>query len=52
VEPDAIGLVNEMIAVLEKIFPGDEKIPRVAPRQPETCNTAPNAGGENESPNA
>jgi hypothetical protein len=52
VEPDAIGLVNEMIAVLEKLFPGDEKIPCVAPRQPETCTTGPNAGGEKESPNA
>jgi hypothetical protein len=26
VEPDAIGLINEMIAVLEGLFPGDEKI--------------------------
>lgn len=53
VEPDAIGLVNEMIAVLEKLFPGDENIPRVAPRQPETCTTTePNSDGEKESPNA
>ena len=30
VEPDALRLVNEMIDVLERLFPSDEKIPRVA----------------------
>jgi hypothetical protein len=30
VEPDAIGLANEMIGVLEGLFPDVEKIPRVA----------------------
>lgn len=39
VEPDAIGLVNEMIAVLEKLFPSEERIPSVASRQPETDTT-------------
>ena len=32
VEPDAVGLANEMIAVLEALFPDSEKIPRVAQR--------------------
>jgi hypothetical protein len=52
VEPDAIGLVNEMIAVLEKLFPSDKRIPLVASRQPEAGTTAPNAGRENESSHA
>ncbi|MBK9949215.1 MAG: hypothetical protein IPP12_18825 [Nitrospira sp.] len=33
VEPDAIGLVNEMIAVVENLFPSDEKIPRIASKK-------------------
>ncbi|MCC6208541.1 MAG: hypothetical protein IT488_10375 [Gammaproteobacteria bacterium] len=32
IELDAIGLTSDMITVLEKLFPGDEKIPRVALR--------------------
>lgn len=52
VEPDAIGLVNEMIAVLEKLFPSDERVPLVTSRQPEAGTTAPNAGRENESSHA
>jgi hypothetical protein len=49
VEPDSIELVNEMIAVLENLFPSEEKIPAVALRQPEAGTTAPNASQENDS---
>jgi len=52
VEPDAIGLANEMIAVLEKLFPGDGKIPRVASRGPETGTTVPNTSQTKDSPDA
>ncbi|QOJ21656.1 MAG: hypothetical protein HRU77_13765 [Gammaproteobacteria bacterium] len=52
VEPDAIGLVNDMIAALEKLFPSEEKIPLVASRQPEADTTGSNAGRENESSHA
>jgi Family of unknown function (DUF5677) len=45
VEPDAIGLTNDMIAVLEKLFPGDKKIPRVAPTRRE-ASTTPTPGPE------
>lgn len=34
VEPDAIGLVNEMILVLESLYPEADVIPRVMPRAP------------------
>lgn len=40
VEPDAISLVNDMIAILERLFPGDEAIPRVAPRAREASTAA------------
>ena len=49
VEPDAIELVNEMIAVLETLFPEGEKVPRVASREQE-AGTAPNSRGEKDSP--
>jgi len=49
VEKDAIGLVNEMIAVLEKLFPSAEKTPLVASRKPETGTTELNADQEDES---
>lgn len=52
VEPDAIGLTNDMIAVLEKLFPGDEKIPRVAPAAREAGTTAENHGLEAGTPHA
>jgi hypothetical protein len=52
VEPDAIGLTNEMIAVLERLFPGDEKIPRVAARAREASTTAANAELATGSPQA
>jgi len=48
VEPDAIGLVNEMITVLETLFPSDERIPHGASRQ-QPGSTTPNAGQENKS---
>ncbi|MCE7524425.1 DUF5677 domain-containing protein [Alloalcanivorax xenomutans] len=49
VEPDAVKLVNEMIDVLERLFPSDEIIPPVALGKPEAGTTAPNTGRENES---
>lgn len=52
VEPDAIGLTNEMIAVLEKLFPGDEMIPRVAPKGREASATVASAGLATDSPHA
>jgi hypothetical protein len=52
VEPDAIGLTNEMIAVLEGLFPGDEKIPRVAARAHEAGTAAVNAEASTGSPQA
>ena len=50
VEPDAIGLVNEMITALEGLFPSDEKIPRVAPRGRATSTTVPKVGQAKDSP--
>jgi len=47
VEPDAVVMTNDMIAVLEKLFPGDEKIPRVALTRRETgtvANSSPEKG--------
>jgi hypothetical protein len=52
IEPDAIGLTNDMIAILEKLFPGDEKIPRVAPAAREVGTTAANPGLETGTPQA
>lgn len=49
VEPDAIGLVNEMIAVLEKLFPSEQITTRVTLSLPEAGTTAPNAIRENDS---
>ncbi|NTV46680.1 MAG: hypothetical protein HGB11_09240 [Chlorobiales bacterium] len=49
VETDAIGLVNEMIAVLEKLFPCEERTPLVVSRKPETGIAASNADQENKS---
>nr|WP_255762853.1 DUF5677 domain-containing protein [Halomonas desiderata] len=49
VEPDAVKLVNEMIDVLERLFPSDEIIPPVALGEPEAGTTAPNTGRQNES---
>lgn len=46
VEPDAIRLANDMIAVLENLFPGDEKIPRVAIMGREASTTAASPGLE------
>jgi len=51
-EPDAIGLTNDMIAILEKLFPGDEKVPRVAPAAREAGTTAANHGLETGTPHA
>jgi hypothetical protein len=50
VELDAISLVNDMIAVLEKLFPGDAKIPRVAITGPEASTTVDNPGVETDAP--
>ena len=52
VEPDAIGLVNDMIAVLEMLFLSEEKIPRVAPRGREASTSAPNVGQAKDAPHA
>ena len=52
VEPDAIGLANEMIAILETLFPGGGKISRVALRGPEPGTNAPSAGQTKDSPHA
>ncbi|MBZ2188241.1 DUF5677 domain-containing protein [Alcanivorax sp. JB21] len=49
VEPDAVKLVNEMIGILEGLFPSDEIIPRVALGEPESSATAPNTDQDNES---
>lgn len=46
VESDAIGLTNDMIAVLEDLFPGDEKIPRVDSPRREVRTTAAGLGME------
>lgn len=52
VEPDAIRLANDMIAVLEKLFPGDEKIPRVAITGRKASPTAANPGLETNAPHS
>lgn len=44
VEPDAIRLANDMIAILEKLFSGDGKIPRVAIMGREASTTATSPG--------
>ena len=44
VEPDAIRLANDMIAVLEKLFPGDEEIPCVAIMGRDASTTAASSG--------
>jgi len=41
-----------MIAVLEKLFPGDEKIPRVAITGREASPTAANPGLETDAPHS
>lgn len=51
VEPDAVKLVNEMIEVLERLFPSDEIITPVALGEPEASTMAPNTGRGNESSN-
>lgn len=41
VEPDAIALVNEMMTVLENLFPSDEKILRIALVSQDATETQP-----------
>lgn len=43
VEPDAVGLVNEMISVLEILFPDEEAIPRVGRTEGEAGTIAANS---------
>jgi Family of unknown function (DUF5677) len=52
VEADAMALTNEMIAVLERLFPCDERIPRVASRTREAGATEANTGLATDSPRA
>jgi hypothetical protein len=50
VEPDAILLVNEMIADLEKLFPSDDKIPLVALMQLDLSSKASYTSKQEEPP--
>jgi len=50
VEPDAIGLINDMIAVLESLFPGNKEIPRLAPTSRGASATPANSGPETDAP--
>ncbi len=51
VEPDSIELVNEMIVVLERLFPDGEKISPVTLRELEADSTRSNATQESDSTN-